>query len=171
MFTSITLIFLLSFSLIFILLNHPISIGAVILIQTLLISVFTGAQSNNFWFSYILFLVFLGGILILFSYITSLASNQTFKFSSFIFWIILISGICTFLFSFIVKMFNWNFSTLQLFDPSLPTYFVFLHFSKFYLTFRAIITIFIALLLLMTLIVVVTLIKLDKGPLRPLTLH
>lgn len=36
---------------------------------------------KRFWFSYILFLVFLGGILVLFIYVTSLASNEIFSFS------------------------------------------------------------------------------------------
>lgn len=35
----------------------------------------------SFWFSYILFLVFLGGVLVLFIYITSLASNEIFSLS------------------------------------------------------------------------------------------
>lgn len=47
----------------------------------MLISLITGIIINRFWFSYILFLVFLGGILVLFIYVTSLASNEIFKFS------------------------------------------------------------------------------------------
>ena len=35
----------------------------------------------NFWFSYILFLIIVGGILILFIYITRVASDEKFKFS------------------------------------------------------------------------------------------
>ena len=41
----------------------------------------TGILSHNFWFSYILFIVIIGGILVLFIYITSVASNEKFKFS------------------------------------------------------------------------------------------
>jgi NADH-ubiquinone oxidoreductase chain 6 len=51
------------------------------MVQTILISLFTGIFSYTFWFSYSLFLIFIGGILILFIYITSLASNETFKLS------------------------------------------------------------------------------------------
>lgn len=42
---------------------------------------------RRFWFSYILFLVFLGGILVLFIYVTSLASNEIFRFSTKLFLI------------------------------------------------------------------------------------
>jgi NADH-ubiquinone oxidoreductase chain 6 len=65
---------------IFIVLNHPISLGLVLIAHTLLISVVTGVVGGHFWFSYILFLVFLGGVLVLFIYITSLASNEKFTF-------------------------------------------------------------------------------------------
>lgn len=41
----------------------------------------SGLIINRFWFSYILFLVFLGGILVLFIYVTSLASNEIFNLS------------------------------------------------------------------------------------------
>lgn len=52
-----------------------------LLIQTFLICLITGNYSKTFWFSYVLFLIFLGGILVLFIYVTSLASNEMFTFS------------------------------------------------------------------------------------------
>lgn len=77
----------------FLFINHPLSIGFLLIVQTLLISLFTGIYSYSFWFSYSLFLIFIGGILILFIYITSLASNETFKFNInkklIIFWYLL----------------------------------------------------------------------------------
>lgn len=68
-------------SFIFIQINHPLSIGLILLIQTVLICLITGLFAKTFWFSYILFLIFLGGILVLFIYVTSLASNEIFSFS------------------------------------------------------------------------------------------
>lgn len=65
----------------FLILNHPLSLGITLITQTLLITLLSGTLSINFWFSYSLFLIFIGGILILFIYITSLASNEIFKFS------------------------------------------------------------------------------------------
>nr|AXS66168.1 NADH dehydrogenase subunit 6 [Cerambycidae sp. 9 KM-2017] len=69
-------------SLIFITLNHPLSLGLMLLIQTILTSLLIGFMNLNYWFSYILFLVMIGGMLILFIYMTSIASNEKFKFSS-----------------------------------------------------------------------------------------
>nr|QHZ87513.1 NADH dehydrogenase subunit 6 [Rhithrogena sp. XL-2019] len=62
--------------------SHPLAMGLVLLCQTLLIALLTGLLAPSFWFSYILFLVFLGGMLVLFIYVTSLASNEMFSISS-----------------------------------------------------------------------------------------
>nr|ADO60553.1 NADH dehydrogenase subunit 6 [Cantharis pellucida] len=62
-------------------LNHPLSMGLNLLIQTILIAMITGIMSLNFWMSYLLFLVMVGGMLILFMYMTSIASNEKFFFS------------------------------------------------------------------------------------------
>nr|YP_010946645.1 NADH dehydrogenase subunit 6 [Margattea cuspidata]WGO57363.1 NADH dehydrogenase subunit 6 [Margattea cuspidata] len=61
--------------------NHPLIMGLMLLIQTILISLITGMISPTFWFSYILFLIFVGGMLILFIYMTSLASNEIISFT------------------------------------------------------------------------------------------
>nr|YP_009643542.1 NADH dehydrogenase subunit 6 [Psolodesmus mandarinus]AWH61867.1 NADH dehydrogenase subunit 6 [Psolodesmus mandarinus] len=61
--------------------KHPASTGIVLMIQTVLISLITNNFSQNAWFSYMLFLVFLGGMLVLFIYLTSVASNELFTSS------------------------------------------------------------------------------------------
>nr|YP_010472520.1 NADH dehydrogenase subunit 6 [Harpalus anxius]UVG42144.1 NADH dehydrogenase subunit 6 [Harpalus anxius] len=65
----------------FMFLNHPLSMGLILLIQTLLISLMSSLFSYSYWFSYILFMVMIGGMLVLFIYMTSLASNEMFNFS------------------------------------------------------------------------------------------
>nr|YP_009139751.1 NADH dehydrogenase subunit 6 [Biston suppressaria]AKG49722.1 NADH dehydrogenase subunit 6 [Biston suppressaria] len=60
-------------------LNHPLSIGLLILVQTLLMCLLSGMLIKTYWFSYILFLTFLGGLLVLFIYVSSIASNELFK--------------------------------------------------------------------------------------------
>nr|APX39323.1 NADH dehydrogenase subunit 6 [Longitarsus dorsalis] len=61
--------------------KHPLSCGLILLTQTILTSMFTGMLSLNFWYSYMLFLIMIGGMLILFIYMTSIASNEKFKFN------------------------------------------------------------------------------------------
>nr|YP_010731607.1 NADH dehydrogenase subunit 6 [Homoneura picta]WEW51825.1 NADH dehydrogenase subunit 6 [Homoneura picta]WGM80971.1 NADH dehydrogenase subunit 6 [Homoneura picta] len=74
---SITLIF----SFIFMQMNHPLAMGLMLLFQTTCICLITGLINKTFWFSYVLFLIFLGGMLVLFIYVTSLASNEMFTLS------------------------------------------------------------------------------------------
>nr|UFP92435.1 NADH dehydrogenase subunit 6 [Gymnopternus bomiensis] len=68
-------------SLIFMQMNHPLAMGLMLLIQTFMVCLTSGIIYKTFWFSYILFLVFLGGMLVLFIYVTSLASNEMFSMS------------------------------------------------------------------------------------------
>nr|YP_009162042.1 NADH dehydrogenase subunit 6 [Apteroperla tikumana]AKS28892.1 NADH dehydrogenase subunit 6 [Apteroperla tikumana] len=75
------MIFTIATSLIFTQMTHPLAMGMMLLVQTLLICLLTGLMAQSFWFSYILFLVFLGGMLVLFIYVTSLASNEMFSLS------------------------------------------------------------------------------------------
>nr|YP_009500659.1 NADH dehydrogenase subunit 6 [Mustilizans hepatica]AWT58447.1 NADH dehydrogenase subunit 6 [Mustilizans hepatica] len=58
--------------------NHPMAMGLMILIQTLFTCILSGMMINSYWFSYILFLTFLGGLLVLFIYVSSIASNELF---------------------------------------------------------------------------------------------
>nr|YP_010472681.1 NADH dehydrogenase subunit 6 [Carea varipes]UVH65805.1 NADH dehydrogenase subunit 6 [Carea varipes] len=66
-------------SIIMLFLNNPLSMGLMILFQTLLTCILSGMLIKTYWFSYILFLTFLGGLLVLFIYVSSIASNELFK--------------------------------------------------------------------------------------------
>nr|YP_010026155.1 NADH dehydrogenase subunit 6 [Ctenoplusia albostriata]QOQ36998.1 NADH dehydrogenase subunit 6 [Ctenoplusia albostriata] len=72
---------LIMFSIIMLSMNNPMSMGLMILIQTLLTCLLSGMMIKTYWFSYILFLTFLGGLLVLFIYVSSIASNKLFKLS------------------------------------------------------------------------------------------
>nr|UFZ13083.1 NADH dehydrogenase subunit 6 [Protohermes similis] len=61
--------------------SHPLAMGLILLLQTVMICLTSGILIQTFWFSYILFLIMLGGMLILFIYMTSLASNELFSIS------------------------------------------------------------------------------------------
>nr|AFQ62228.1 NADH dehydrogenase subunit 6 [Glaphyrus comosus] len=68
-------------SVIFCFLNHPMTMGLTLLIQTIIISLTMGFFNYNFWYAYILFLIMIGGMLVLFIYMTSVASNEKFEYS------------------------------------------------------------------------------------------
>nr|YP_010128169.1 NADH dehydrogenase subunit 6 [Tropidothorax cruciger]QPP20738.1 NADH dehydrogenase subunit 6 [Tropidothorax cruciger] len=68
-------------SIVFMMLKHPLSMIILIIIQTILISILTGITIKSFWFSYIIMMIMMSGMLVLFIYMASIASNEKFKFS------------------------------------------------------------------------------------------
>nr|YP_007507022.1 NADH dehydrogenase subunit 6 [Delias hyparete]AFN05172.1 NADH dehydrogenase subunit 6 [Delias hyparete] len=77
--------------------NHPLAMGLLILCQTMFLSLLMGMYINTYWFSYILFLIFLGGLLVLFIYVSNVASNEMIKFSMKLkFYLMFFSIICIF---------------------------------------------------------------------------
>nr|YP_009503185.1 NADH dehydrogenase subunit 6 [Dotilla wichmanni]AXA13787.1 NADH dehydrogenase subunit 6 [Dotilla wichmanni] len=162
----LTIPLLMSLSILFTNLNHPLAMGLALLIQTVLITITIGMFNFSFWFSYILFLVFLGGMLVLFIYVASLASNEMFSSPSPLMFILFSS-------SFLVSL------TLLISDPLLTSFSSSLPFSsiKTNISTQFIIswiynspsmsfTIFIVSYLLLMLIIVVKIVNLFKAPLR-----
>nr|QSD57215.1 NADH dehydrogenase subunit 6 [Tachypleus gigas] len=75
----IMLMLYLSFT--FFIINHPIMMILNLIFLTILSSLLTTLFMKISWFSYTLFLIMLGGMLVVFIYITSLAPNESFKLS------------------------------------------------------------------------------------------
>nr|YP_010227797.1 NADH dehydrogenase subunit 6 [Cryptocercus sanchaensis]UDD86557.1 NADH dehydrogenase subunit 6 [Cryptocercus sanchaensis] len=69
-------------SMMFTQMNHPLAMGLMLLMQTILVCLMSGLLSQSFWFAYIMFLIFIGGMLVLFIYVTSLASNEMLTLST-----------------------------------------------------------------------------------------
>nr|YP_010270397.1 NADH dehydrogenase subunit 6 [Psephenothrips eriobotryae]UJY97339.1 NADH dehydrogenase subunit 6 [Psephenothrips eriobotryae] len=64
----------------FMFLKHPLLMSVMLIINTFFLCIFISVYSFSSWNSYILFLMFLGGILILFLYNISLISTEIFSF-------------------------------------------------------------------------------------------
>nr|YP_010137769.1 NADH dehydrogenase subunit 6 [Varuna litterata]AUR43977.1 NADH dehydrogenase subunit 6 [Varuna litterata] len=158
---------LLFFSFLFTQLSHPLAMGLMLFIQTVIISISVGIYNFSFWFSYILFLVFLGGMLVLFIYVASLASNEPFYFS--------LTSLIFFSFSiFLMIILLLTLDPLLMSPNSLSTPFSSYKFNMstpiiinwIYNKPSMMFTIFIVSYLLLMLIVVVKVVNLFKGPLR-----
>nr|YP_009564085.1 NADH dehydrogenase subunit 6 [Upogebia bowerbankii]QAX91448.1 NADH dehydrogenase subunit 6 [Upogebia bowerbankii] len=149
-------------------LTHPLSLGLTLLLQTILICTCTNIMLPSFWFSYILFLIFLGAMLVLFIYVTSLASNEPFMLSLpyFLFFLLFITSLSImFIFSdlLITYMNQSNPTNFYLYNSMNHTS---LLTSVIYNQSTMIFTIFIVLYLLLTLFVVVKITNVFFGPLR-----
>ncbi len=157
-------------TLIFFQLKHPLAIGFLLLIQTTLVCLITGIIAQRFWFSYILFLVFLGGILVLFIYVTSLASNEIFRFSLKLLLIFFIGGFLFFIISLFID--NMGFYFLNNFEMIVNNTFSEIKLDNLDYIFKLYnfptnwMTCIIVNYLLFTLIVVVKVTNFFYGPLR-----
>nr|YP_007026866.1 NADH dehydrogenase subunit 6 [Metacrangonyx spinicaudatus]CCI69430.1 NADH dehydrogenase subunit 6 [Metacrangonyx spinicaudatus] len=60
--------------------NHPLFMTTMIALQSVLISMTIYLFNSISWFSYLLFMIFLSGMLVVLIYVSSLASNLTMKY-------------------------------------------------------------------------------------------
>nr|YP_010598431.1 NADH dehydrogenase subunit 6 [Pachymantis bicingulata]UIX55388.1 NADH dehydrogenase subunit 6 [Pachymantis bicingulata] len=155
-------------SMIFLFLNHPLSMGLILFLQTISICLISGSMSLSFWFSYVLLLIYLGGMLILFMYITSLASNKMFSYSNYFFLILMFFPL-TLVMIYYLNLFNFMNLTENMENWLMSNMLSNNFLLKMYNQPINIITILIATYLFLTLIVVVKIINIFKGPLRQMS--
>nr|YP_009935554.1 NADH dehydrogenase subunit 6 [Prosopocoilus astacoides]QNS37133.1 NADH dehydrogenase subunit 6 [Prosopocoilus astacoides]UTM10024.1 NADH dehydrogenase subunit 6 [Prosopocoilus astacoides castaneus] len=146
------------------LMNHPMSLGLLLLIQSILIAMISGWMNITFWYSYIMLLIMIGGMLVLFMYMTNVASNEKFSFSSSL-MIILIIMTVMFILSIptidqsLINMGIQINETIMSFHP-LTSLNKFLNFPAITMSTALIIY------LLVTMIVIIKIINIKHGPLR-----
>nr|AFU50291.1 NADH dehydrogenase subunit 6 [Disteniazteca fimbriata] len=163
---SYILFYSIIFSSIFMFMNHPLSFGMILLMQTIMVAIITGYLYLNFWFSYIIFLIMIGGMLVLFMYMTSIASNEKFKMSySLYFYIIFTISMFTMISMVNETVLNLNFKVEEM------TQSIFMMKNNFtlikYFNFpHNLIYILMIIYLFITLIMVVKITNIKYGPLR-----
>nr|UAT98549.1 NADH dehydrogenase subunit 6 [Neoalcathous huangshanana] len=59
--------------------KHPLSIGFMLIVQTTMLCINQSMTTKSPWYMYILFLTTVGGLMIMFMYMASIASNEKFK--------------------------------------------------------------------------------------------
>nr|Q33635.2 RecName: Full=NADH-ubiquinone oxidoreductase chain 6; AltName: Full=NADH dehydrogenase subunit 6 [Anopheles albimanus] len=166
-----TLCLIMSF--IFMQMKHPLSMGLMLLIQTFLTCLITSIYVKTFWFSYVLFLIFLGGMLILFIYVTSLSSNEMFSMSFSLTLIsLIIFSIFTIVFFMIdkslIEQFITNMEMEKLSNMNNLINENILSLNKMYNFPTNLITLLLINYLFLTLLVTVKITKKFYGPLRPM---
>jgi len=139
--------------------SHPVSIVCCILAQTAIVSVMIWFYSSTRWFSFILFLIFVGGLIVLFVYIVSLASNEKFNLS--FNRLIIISSLML-----IILFFSGLNRQDLLFETKFESSILLV--NKIYSINAAPLILITIIYLLYTLIVVVKIIETFEGPLRSL---
>nr|AFU50210.1 NADH dehydrogenase subunit 6 [Imatidium capense] len=155
---SFMLIMSMTLSFNFTLIKHPVSMSICVLLMTMTISLMMGLMSMNSWFSYILVLTMIGGMLIIFLYMTNVASNEKFEMARIFkvsFYLLLMM---MFINLFMEKFINYNFI--------IKNYNLEISLEKFYLWPFNLLMITLMIYLLITLIMVVKITSSSSGPLR-----
>nr|YP_011004712.1 NADH dehydrogenase subunit 6 [Podonevadne trigona]WPT28352.1 NADH dehydrogenase subunit 6 [Podonevadne trigona] len=138
-------------------LTHPLAMGITLLMLTLWLALMLGLVYTSYWLSYCLVLILLGGLLVIFIYVSLLASNKTFQLSP--------SAVITMLIVAIVSWSSYLFvegttgkmttETPLEFAEGVKTLTMYEAFTPLYSAELNSLTIFIVLYLLLTLLVVV----------------
>nr|UJG45420.1 NADH dehydrogenase subunit 6 [Agrypnia pagetana] len=146
--------------------HHPLLITIIMIIQTTIMALILGSLSTSFWMSYLMFLTFIGGMLILFIYVSSLTSNKlNFLTTNKIILLLMMS--ISFFILFKIDFLNstlemMEFLNLNLFVNSENNLFL----SNFYNKNEMYLTISLMNYLLLTLIIVTKISNLSYGPMR-----
>nr|QLY90159.1 NADH dehydrogenase subunit 6 [Micropterna lateralis] len=147
-------------------LNHPLIITIFIILQTCILILITGILSYSFWMSYIMFLTFIGGLLVLFIYISSLTPNKIFylnyKKILLIFFIFLL---ILFFIQIQPILMNLEMTPLSYLNKFINTENN-LHLSNFYNKNEMWLTLILMNYLLLTLVISTKIILLNEGPMR-----
>nr|URX52673.1 NADH dehydrogenase subunit 6 [Glyptotermes nr. iridipennis] len=149
-------------SMMFTQMKHPLAMGLMLLMQTMIVCLISGSMHKSFWFQYILFMVFVGGMLVLFIYVTSLASNEMFSLSTKMTATAMLMLPSMMMIENQTKLISketTNHEMMMVEEITTMT-------SKLYNQPNGTMTILMALYLFLTLIVVVKITNISKGPLR-----
>nr|YP_009159474.1 NADH dehydrogenase subunit 6 [Paratya australiensis]AKQ09519.1 NADH dehydrogenase subunit 6 [Paratya australiensis] len=155
-------------SILFTQITHPLAMGVSLLIQTILIAGMTSFLSKTTWFSYILFLIFLGAMLVLFIYVASLAPNESFSIPPLLTSVTLMGMTMSFVVILVDPLLSLHQLVMEMsfISPNQISNSPPVVLSTIYNLSAMSMTIFIILYLLLTLIVVVKITYTHFGPLR-----
>nr|YP_009351804.1 NADH dehydrogenase subunit 6 [Ephelotermes taylori]AQP30684.1 NADH dehydrogenase subunit 6 [Ephelotermes taylori] len=148
-------------SLMFTQMKHPMAMGLMLLVQTTMVCIISGTMYSSFWFSYILFMIMIGGMLVLFMYMTSLASNEMFSPSNkMLLATTMLMPIMLYIMPTATNNKEMNMHETMMENEITTTT------TVMYNQTMGIMTTLLVLYMLLTLIVVVNIINVSKGPLR-----
>nr|AQP30363.1 NADH dehydrogenase subunit 6 [Nasutitermes sp. SC TB-2017] len=148
-------------SLMFTQMKHPMAMGLMLLMQTIMVCLISGTMYSSFWFSYILFMIMIGGMLVLFMYMTSLASNEMFSPSN---KMLMASSIILPILMYMMPTLTNN-KEMNMHDTMMENE-ITTTTTVMYNQMMGTMTTMLVIYMLLTLIVVVNIINVSKGPLR-----
>nr|ATF28614.1 NADH dehydrogenase subunit 6 [Norvellina sp. EMHAU-15062816] len=138
----------------------PMSMGILLLSQTFMLTLLISKMMENSWMAMIIFLMFIGGLLILFTYMSSIASNEKFKPNFMLMLVLILVSLP--LEEMIMEI---QIHELSQFYSNKET----ITLTKIYNKKTMMITVMMFMYMLLSMIVVTKIVKTYKGPLRSMT--
>nr|YP_010757410.1 NADH dehydrogenase subunit 6 [Aconurella montana]WEU77753.1 NADH dehydrogenase subunit 6 [Aconurella montana] len=138
-------------------LKTPMSMGVLLLTQTTLATLLICKMALSSWMSMVMFMMFIGGLLILFMYMSSIASNEKFKPSLKLVFVLIMIITPT------EEMFM-EIQTNEMMSSNMKMDMISM--SKIYNKKTMMMTLFLFLYMLLSMISVTVIVKMFKGPLR-----
>nr|YP_010990614.1 NADH dehydrogenase subunit 6 [Suva longipenna]WOW98941.1 NADH dehydrogenase subunit 6 [Suva longipenna] len=162
---KLSMLMMINLSMISPILKHPISLGFMLIIQTMMICLNMSIYTQTSWYSFILFIIMIGGMMIMFIYMASIASNEKFKFNNFIMKLTILM--------LIIYMLNWiNDQTMEISSKMIENKFSMTEqeeqksTSKFFNLNKSNLSIMTMLMILLTMISVTNISTTFEGPLK-----
>nr|QYK91400.1 NADH dehydrogenase subunit 6 [Haemadipsa tianmushana] len=132
--------------------SSPVMMLLVILFNSLLLSLIIAFNLSS-WYAFLMFLIYIGGMLVMFSYFVAISPNQKLKMKLMFFTPTFIMLIM------LLYYFNSNYISTNMYSLS--------NILMMYKNESSICTMFLILLLMLMMLMVSKMMKLSKGPLRP----
>nr|YP_008378746.1 NADH dehydrogenase subunit 6 [Brachycybe lecontii]AFR77043.1 NADH dehydrogenase subunit 6 [Brachycybe lecontii] len=142
-------------SILFLMNTHPMLLGLITILVSFFMTMSIGLMMSSFWISYILFLIYLGAIMVLFIYMISLSPNEIFTKLN------LSIIMMMFMMSIIIYLISSNLFSLNL------SYAITMKFTKLFSMSMFLITLMMMIFLLFSLFAIMKITKFYQGPMRP----
>nr|UGS80344.1 NADH dehydrogenase subunit 6 [Hemicaecilius smithersi] len=155
-------------SLLFFFSVNPLTMGLTLILLTIFISIFLTLSIKSSWFLYMLILIFIGGMLILFIYVTSIFPNEKFIFnqSKTIFFSIFMT-LTIIMFMMYLYFLNTNFYFFESYSSfMMKEHLILSPTKKFFSSQTSFMLIFLVNYLFFCMIVVIKITNFQQGPLR-----
>nr|YP_010580863.1 NADH dehydrogenase subunit 6 [Pyrops clavatus]UAT98601.1 NADH dehydrogenase subunit 6 [Pyrops clavatus]UZT27048.1 NADH dehydrogenase subunit 6 [Pyrops clavatus] len=145
--------------------KHPLSMGSMLIIQTALMCINQSTTSKSPWYMYILFLTTIGGLMVMFMYMASIASNEKFKLNTKMILLWMMMNVMTIMMmnidstmETIYKITEMKLETTEMMEEKST--------SKFFMMNKLNITVTMMLILILTMISVTNISSTFEGPLK-----
>nr|AHA52533.1 NADH dehydrogenase subunit 6 [Homolobus sp. QL-2013] len=151
---------------------HPLSLNLLLILYTIIMILKLNYWNNMFWYSYMMFLIIVGGIMILFLYLTSISNNEMMLYNL-KYYLYMYMKSCFMIMIYMFYYWSFNYYGLEMFTNSVEINNLFnfnkeflLDFKNLYMNLNMDINIYLIIYLLLVMIMCVLICMKNSLPLR-----